>query len=1347
MKSRSLMFLLLFWSQFILAQRYSFDKITSSQGLSQSTVLSIIQDRKGFMWLGSMDGLNRYDGYTFKVYRNVPEDSSSLSNSEIRSIFEDSKGRLWIGMVRGGINIFDRNTGKCQRLNHVVQGQDLSYPQFNGFAEDRQGNIWVASSEGLYKIDPQLKIQRIALNRSREFTAILYDSQGRLWVGSENGLIYRQKKTGSNSFETFSITKNTSNHYHLIVRFLLEDEDGRMLAGTNGNGIFEYRPASKKFSSLFYFPKDFERRNVTRAAVKDNNGRIWAGSDAGLLLIEYKAGKYQLVDQVLPDLKHKKGLNNHSIQTLCLDSFGNLWIGMWQGDVNVMYSKAGHFDLINTENGLPVNKTMGVAVYNKDIWVATRTGVTRFSANLEEIEQVLSNKDITALQVNKQHLFVASWDEGFYLIDPRTRQMKRYYTQDKNPNCVYFRINVAHLTDQALWMGDSEGAIYYFDFARQKIIAAPNGYIGVSTTSIVQGDEHSVWVGTYGGGLWHYDIQTAKLEHFNLSTLPHSPPNQNHVNALMLDAQHNIWVGTNGGLFKIARSSKKVQYFSTLNGLPSNVIHSIVQDAKGTFWIATNEGICRFNEAKKSVRTYNLHDGLSGKEFISNALHRSDDGRIFFGGIHGMNYFHPDSIQDHRLTPKVYVTKLLLLNRKVKPNQLHTPLERNIEDVKTFTLSYADAASITFEYVGLYYQRNNQCTYACKLEGFDQHWNNLGDRRSATYTNLNPGTYRFWVKAANSDGVWNEQGSFVDFKILPPWYLTIWAYLLYALLIVMGLLVYRNFVRNREALKAKLRLKELEAENLQHLDQFKTNFFTNISHEFRTPLTLILDPVNTLIKEPQLPEKRVKEWYSIIRYNAQRLLRLINQLLDLSKLDSQKYQLHLEYLDIVDLCAKVVHLFDFHFEKHGVDLVFTTEPEEFYGWFDPDALDKILNNLISNALKATPAKGRVSITIQGVAEHEGIPRHCIISIKDTGVGIPKEQVPHIFKRFFQANPSVYSGQVGTGVGLALSAELLRLHQGKIEVESEVGLGTLFTLNIPLEAKLYPKEWKEKKQEQDWQFKDSTSESSAMPLNNQITPSTNGTRLHERVVIIAEDNLEMRNYLQQKLAEHYRVYTFENGREAFESALECVPDIVVSDLLMPEMNGIELCKALKENEKTCHIPLILLTSRSVVESQLEGLKSGADDYLTKPFNSEILLARINNLLEQRQLLRELYSKKASGSSLIIPDIPISDTDEHFLQKAIAVIDANLSNLNFSVGELEKALNMSEMQLYRKLQSLTNMGGNAFIRHIRLKRADQLLENSNLSIGEIAYKVGFNSHSYFSKIYKREFGRSPASLKKG
>jgi signal transduction histidine kinase/DNA-binding response OmpR family regulator len=640
--------------------------------------------------------------------------------------------------------------------------------------------------------------------------------------------------------------------------------------------------------------------------------------------------------------------------------------------------------------------------------------------------------------------------------------------------------------------------------------------------------------------------------------------------------------------------------------------------------------------------------------------------------------------------------------------------------------------------VGIYFGRNHQCYYAYKLEGFDQKWNRVGSKRAATYTNLNPGHYTFRVKAANPEGGWNEAAKSIQVHILPPWYLQWWAYFIYFTLLIAAFIQYRKYITNRERLKAELRLKELEANNARQLEQLKTDFFNDVSHELRTPLTLILDPAERLSAENNFSSTQIKNFASIIQSNAQRLFRLVNQLLDLAKITADKYQLHIEFHDLIALFNDTINAFKYQFTKQGIELIFNTQVETLYAWFDADALEKMLYNLLSNAIKAKSTLIEIAISVDYDASNQ--PQIATIKVCDNGVGIPQNQIPRLFERFYQIENEAVDASLGTGVGLSLVAELVRIHRGQIQVDSKSGEGTTFTLYLPIQAQAFPSEWLASQLVHQMAQK-VEHQAPVDPLS--MEQETSNTIKNRKLVLIAEDNTEMQAYLQGNFASQFNVISCSNGQEAYHQAVQHIPDIVISDLVMPIMDGIALCSALKQNELTSHIPVILLTSRSMVESQLKGLQAGADDYVTKPFHLNLLLARVINLIKQREALSTRIAQSPL-QALTHKELMISETDENFLKKVIEVIDANIANTEFGVEQLEEALLMGRMQLYRKLTSLTSMSGNAFIRHIRLQRASELLEKSNLSVAEIAYRVGFNSPSYFTQIYKKAFGKLPSGL---
>jgi signal transduction histidine kinase/ligand-binding sensor domain-containing protein/DNA-binding response OmpR family regulator len=1316
--------------------QYHFQKLSSADGLSQSSIQAILQDRKGFLWFGSMDGLNRYDGYGFKVYRSDFNNPNTLSNNDIRSIFEDSRGRLWIGTSTGGINLLDRTTEKVTRFTHTEDGLDIQTYEVTSFAEDTQGIVWVICLNHLFQIDQNNRIHFInKLQQKDSFSAILIDQQGRVWISTTKGDIWLAKNLQA-KFKKVTWRKKLPFATVGRVNHLAQTKSGKILCSTTEQGMFVFDEQTEHFESAIYYPGEFEGRNLMRKFVEDKQGKLWITCDAGMIIAD--AQTLNQLQFIPPDSKSGH-LSSHALQTVYCDTFGNLWIGIWEGGINVMYSKPSPFKYYSLSNSISVNKVTGIGANEKGHWIGTSRGLLFVDEQNGSSKLIFPEKDITSLYTRQQDMIVPVWHEGFYYSGDGGKTFTQYYHTTQEPNGSIFRVQSnVHFHDGYYWIGVHSGQLLRFDPQKKELICALKRSV-FSLTSITTDEYGTFWIGTYNQGIWRYFPRTGEIIPMLLDRNVNQDPNQRHINNVFCDRKKRIWIGTNGsGLYLYRANTGDFQCYNTRSGLPNDVIRSIQDDDQGRLWVATNEGICRIDFAKNSYRTFSNRDGLKGKEFFNNLSYQAPDGRLYFGGMHGLNYFYPKDVSDDPRRPRMYFSNLRLLNQVVAPQATGSPLDKSLDETKCLRLRYAQARSITLDFVALFFQPNNECTYAYKLEGFNEDWIYAGKERSATYTNLSPGTYSFRVKAANSDGVWDEKGRSLEIRIAAPWYLSWLALLIYLLLFALALWLYRDHVRKREALKSQLRIQAMETENIRELDQMKTNFFTNISHELRTPLTLILDPIEQLSSNQELGPDKTQERYAVIRRNASRLVRLVNQLLDLSKIDANRFHLHIDQQDIRSFLEKVVHSFDYQAEKQGISLVFDAPFAEKQVWFDADALEKILYNLLSNALKATPKDGQVTFEAQLKGQSQ---ISLEFSVKDTGHGIAPQELEHLFQRFFQIDRHYYQRQAGTGVGLALTRELVKIHGGDIRVTSEQGIGTQFSVQIPVYAGAFPAEWlgsEQGGQPQEW-----LSPEPELKVNNGQALKSEKELAQAKIILIADDNEEMRNYLEMNLGSEYTVMSAENGKIAHDLALKYLPNLIVSDLLMPEMDGFELCKALKTEEKTSHIPFVLLTSRSVLESQLIGLETGADDYLTKPFHFKVLAARIRNLLEQRQRLQAYYAKllkpgekeaKQAGS--------IAKKDELFLQKVIGLIEENIADVNFNVDRLEAALGMSKMQLYRKLQSLTNLSGNAYIRQVRLIRAQQLLETSNLTVAEVAYQVGFNTPSYFTKTYKKEFGKLPS-----
>jgi signal transduction histidine kinase/ligand-binding sensor domain-containing protein/DNA-binding response OmpR family regulator len=1318
-----------------LFAQYHFQKLSSADGLSQSSIQCILQDRKGFLWFGSMDGLNRYDGYGFKVYRSDFKDPNTLSNNDIRSVFEDSKGRLWIGTTTGGLNLLDRTTEKVTRFARTEDGLDIQTLEVSGFTEDSNGTVWVIALNRLLKIDQYNQIHTVdKLPLSDNYTAILIDQEQRIWIGSGQGDIWLSQDLQA-GFKIVKWGKKPLPTTVGRINQLAQTQSGKILCSTTQQGLFAFNEQKGDFESVIFHANEYEGRNFMRKFVEDKRGKLWITCDAGIIVTDAKTlGQYQFIP---PDSKPGH-LSSHALQTIYCDAFGNIWLGIWEGGINVVYSKPPPFEHYSPSNSIRVNKVTGLGSNEKGIWVATSRGIVFVDEQNGSSKLILPEKDITTLYSRGQDMIVPVWHEGFYYSGDGGKTFVQYNHTTQEPEGPTFRVQSnIHFHEGYYWIGVHSGQLLRFDPKKKEIVNVLKQSI-FSLTSITTDEYGTFWIGTYNQGIWRYFPRTGEVIPILLDQNTNKDPNQRHINNVFCDRKKRTWVGTNGsGLYLYNAKNGGFRRFSTHTGLPNDVIRSIQDDAEGKLWVATNEGICCLDVDKNTYRTFSNRDGLKGKEFFNNLSYQAPDGRLFFGGMHGVNYFYPSAVSADQRRPRTYFTNLRLLNQIVAPQKSGSPLEKSLDETTCLHLSYTQARSITFDFVALFFQPNHECTYAYKLEGFNQDWIFAGKERSATYTNLNPGHYTFRVKAANSDGVWDKKGRSLEIRIAAPWYLSWFALLIYLSLIALALWFYRDHIRKREALKSQLRIQAIETENIRELDQMKTNFFTNISHELRTPLTLILDPIEQLSSNRELGPEKTQERYAVIRRNASRLVRLVNQLLDLSKIDANRFHLHIDQQDIRSFLEKVVHSFDYQAEKQAVVLVCNLDFTERKVWFDADALEKIIYNLLSNALKATTKGGEVSFEAQLKGEEQ---ISLEFSVQDTGHGISPQELEHLFQRFFQIDRHDYQKQAGTGVGLALTKELIKIHGGDIQVESELGHGSKFRVQIPVYAEAFPAGWLGTEQgvQQDWLSPEPT-----LSPNHCQALKSEKELAQAQIILIADDNEEMRNYLEMNLGSEYTVMSAENGKIAHDLALKYLPNLIVSDLLMPEMDGFELCKALKNDEKTSHIPFVLLTSRSVLESQLTGLETGADDYLTKPFHFKVLAARIRNLLEQRQRLQAHYAK------LLVPGEPeakpkgyLAKKDELFLQKIIGLIEENIADINFNVDRLELALGMSKMQLYRKLQSLTNMSGNAYIRHVRLMRAQQLLETSNLTVAEVAYQVGFNTPSYFTKSYKKEFGKLPS-----
>jgi signal transduction histidine kinase/DNA-binding response OmpR family regulator/sugar lactone lactonase YvrE len=929
---------------------------------------------------------------------------------------------------------------------------------------------------------------------------------------------------------------------------------------------------------------------------------------------------------------------------------------------------------------------------------------------------------------NSGLIWIATNENGIVQFNPSNNSY-RYCFDDKNNSDITYndRITILHQdSDGSIWIGTLGRGLYryYQETGNYEVFRHSNN----DTTSInndeistiYEDQNRTIWIGSNGG------LNRYIPEKNSFRSLPNAT-----ARVLFEDSKKNFWLGTYMyGLSLLDRNSEKIIVTLTeKDGLPNNTICSIREDDSGNLWIGTNNGLSKFNFEKKTFRNYYVQDGLNKDAFQINASVKGSDGILYFG-IHesGLNYFNPDSIKDDPVPPQVVIENISLFNR---PDE-KLSYEGFIPDLEMIELPY-NQNDLHFEYVGLHFSEPARNKYKYILEGFDKNWIDARNQKTATYTNLDPGEYIFKVNAANRDGVWNESGASIKIIINPPIWATTWAYLLY--IILAASLIYYLWKLNVRRIKTKheFEMSKFEAEKLHEVDELKSRFFANISHEFRTPLTLILGPAKDI--QDKTKESETKNNIGLIKRNANRLLRLVNQLLDLSKLEAGRMKLETREENIIPLLKGLVLSFSSLADSKKIILGFNAVEENLNAYFDSDKVEKVVNNLLSNAFKFTPDGGKIDVTVEKMATEVEL------KISDSGMGIPNENIDRVFDRFYQVDGGHTREREGTGIGLALTKELVELHKGKIGVESETGKGTTFVVKIPLgKDHLKPEEIVEEKVK---------GETKQYSVEKELIVETNSRKektdidvlldTEKPLLLVIEDNGDVRKYIISHLEDNYRIQEAVDGQEGLEQAFNHIPDLIISDVMMPKMDGFELCSKLKTDERTSHIPIIMLTAKATSQDKISGYEIGADDYIMKPFDATELKIRVKNLIDIRRKLQE----KFRSSDFSVPP-ELSSIDDQFMNKVLKVINKHLSEEEFSIDDLGKEVSMSREHLYRKLKAISGHSPSLFIRSVRLAKAKKLIKERKGTISEISFLVGFGSPAYFGKCFKEEYGYSPGEL---
>jgi signal transduction histidine kinase/ligand-binding sensor domain-containing protein/DNA-binding response OmpR family regulator len=1338
------------WSQHA-AEEYQFHSLEVDLGLSNSNVLSIIKDSDGFMWFGTANGLNRFDGTHMKTFYSDDRDSTALSNSYISRIYTGPEKTLWVKNVNGIFEVYQPETERFNRnINHYAHKYGLKDGLIHKLYQDGHRYWFIHKSGGISIYDEEKKTT-VLLGKenavggplsSDRVASVAKNSLGEYWVVHQNGKVDILNGNDWSVFETLQIDLDfsPSEDYDFDL-FIDSEQDAWIYSPEYALGLIHIDRKRSQISYINEQSSPFRLNNaLVKGLIEHRKGQIWVCTDHGGINVIHK--QRGTVDYVMHDPERSRSLAHNAIYSLYKDSDDIVWIGTYKRGVNYYHPGLKSFSHIqrgySSAPTLPYNDvnvfvedslgnlyigSNGDGLYYHDRQKGTYDRFVHDPANLGSIP---GNVVVDLAMDQNGHLWVGTYLNGLSRFDGK--KFTRYMPEADNPNSLS-DVNVwkIHIDRKnRVWVGTLRGGLSLWDREMDHFLRFPvageafhmnNQYI----SSFAEDMEGNLWV---GGGYGIDVINVEKGYHRYHSSALDSGLAGNNVTELLLDSTGLIWITTSQGLSYYDPKQQRFHSFSVKEGLPTNNLVSILEDDDRNFWLSTQNGLsyAKVDRTKEpfsvNFRNFDERDGLQAALFNKNAAYRTSGGEFLFGGPNGYNQFLSENFSFDLDEPEVVFTGFQLFNQPMGIGELvngRVILDKAITYTPEIKLRYhEDVFSVDFAALNFVHLEKNKFRY--KMEGFNQEWISLSEPPfRATYTNLDPGTYRLVVQAANHDGDWSQKQYSRTIVIQPPFWQTPLAYVIYFILAALVVFYYRKQLLAKERVKFRRIEERREARRIQELDKMKTRFFTNISHEFRTPLTLILTPVERLLGKSDDPEQLRQ--YLTIQRNGKRLLQLVNQLLDIKNIEKDGLSFNPSEGDIVSFIEDRVVAFMDLSEKKRIGLRFHTSVKHFQTQFDEDKLEKILFNLLSNAFKFTPDEGEIRVLVSWEALEED---RCVLFIRvtDSGIGIQEHDLPRIFERYYTSDHQGKISNPGSGIGLALALEFAKLHGGDIAVGSTPGKGTEFCVSLELPVL------------SDAPLRDADGEEDHFSLKeNNDKP----------IILLVEDHEEFRSYLADCLSGEYQVVTAENGKEGLQKVMASLPDLIITDMMMPQMDGVAFCQELKKDIRTSHVPVVMLTARNSEEKHLEGLESGCNLYLTKPFNLDILFSSIRNLLEERERLQAYYRKRLSVQA---SEQEIVSLDDRLIKKAVDLVESNLDNPDFSVEQMSGELGMSRVHLYKKLLSLTGKSPVEFIRLIRIQRAAQLLGTSQLTVAEIAYKVGYNNAKYFSKHFKLEYGVLPS-----
>jgi signal transduction histidine kinase/ligand-binding sensor domain-containing protein/DNA-binding response OmpR family regulator len=1357
---------------FIIPSFYSqnsfdnFQFLNIKEGISKRAVSSISQDRYGFMWFGTYGaGLYKYDGINYTNYEYDWKNKNAINSNLIYATYIDSYNKLWIG-TEEGLCFYNRNLNKFENID-LKKAFSAGYKNVitvKSIIQDNTGNLLIGTyAHGLFKLNLKtLKVESIqlntALNNNSKINCFAKSKKGIFYIGTDLGLIEYDSKSNKEKQLTWNTKKISVTD---PIETLYIDANENLWIGTMFNGLLKIS-GNQKTAKIDRF--QISKNKVLSVIGVNSNTLVCGTENDGLFLISDKG---KIIHRYVNSKSDNHSLKSNSIWSLFLDQDKRIWLGYYNKGVGFFDKPHNKFNSIESlptnTNSLQTNSVTGIEKDNSGkLWISMEGGgVDVLNPSTKVFEHInnpnnkiysgLTSRNILTVFIDsKQNIWLGSWNDGIYFLKKGSKTFINFTSKNtiglKSDQIFSFSEDSKGI----IWIGSYMKGLHFYDPLKKEFHhcdSKPFVTDNLNTANIrkvLVDSRNVIWVATIDG---LYQVRRNSDATFSVvsmkNVMPESIKSNKSTNTILslYESKNKIlWIGTAGsGLFSYDGKKKKLAWYTDFPGFKEKLVVAITESRDGAIWISGKTGITKLDLKNKKAVNFSTADGLLSNDFNNNAVFNDKNGDLYFGSYEGINYFNPDKTSNNIKEPLLYLDDFKLYNKSIHPNEPQSPLSKVISETDHITLRY-DQSVFTIDYIGLNYSYPSTNEYAYYLEGFEKNWNYVGNKRSATYTNLAPGKYVFKVKSTARGGNWNKKPLLLYIEILPPWWRTSLAYFFYFLIIAGTFYTINKYFQNRFKEKQAIKFERDKAIQIEKLNTKKLQFFTNISHEFRTPLTLILNPLADIIKNNSLELPRdVMNKLQIMHKSSDRLSKLINELMDFNKLQFNQVVVQVQKIEIVGFTKDIISYFDEEASSRGINLVFESNTAELHDWLDPKMVEKIIFNIVSNAFKVTADHGFIKIKINESQKTEQFPLTNIekeipyfeIAISDTGAGLNKKDIKKIFDRFYQVNNLSKAYYGSTGIGLEVVRGFVELHKGKIEVESELGVGSTFTVTFPLGNDFFTED----------EIVKETFKSEAKITPHLLSALSKEPRepAAEKVhtILIVEDNTELRNYLKNELKKEYNVLTAKNGQKGLELALEKSPDIIMTDVIMPIMDGLDLCKNIKKDIKTSHIPLLMLSAKAMVKDKLEGIDSGADIYLSKPFDMDILKSSLVQLLSSRQIMFNKFyhgiTKKTKAKTTTL--------DNEFIQKILNFIHENISESDLSVEVLASKVSLSRSQLYRKIKTLTGISVNEFIRNVRLEKAKELIALGNNNINEISYKVGFTYPSYFSKCFKEKYGHLP------